>query len=638
MPIMSDKWIRQKAENEQLIVPFHAESRSNNEDGTPVTSYGLSSFGYDIRLGNIFRLFNHRNSNNLNVDIGSVRDAVSPDVIDPVNFNEAHTTRYDLLDDECITIPPHGFMLGVSKERIKLGNEFTAICMEKSTLARCFTGDTKIALVDGTAPTFLEAIERVKKGEKLFGYSVDDDGCIAVAELVEPRKIGTEEVLTVVLDNGDEIECTPDHAFMQSNGKYIEAQDMVPGTSVMPLYRTINRGYEAVFQPRDTYITSTHWLADEYNVRSGKYGEHDNKCHRHHVDHNKRNNKPDNVIRMSPEEHKKHHDDINLSRPEYREMLSLAQKESWKKRAEEDKEFVSKWKEQSSKAANTFWYDDKHFATRQKWLSLNKEHQANRSPEQRREASDRLREYNLTVSFEQRSERRKRYWETVSDDNPERHRLALLKKRDDVTADTLENALKTTGSLRAAARFLNVDRSAFRRFPDLIRKYKELWDDKRIKVEDIAKAVSENLSIRDISEKLGVSRSYIQRRIKEAKEVLKLNFDNNHKVVEIKREKKIKDVYCLTAPEFGNFALEAGVFVKNCGLCVTVTPLEAGWEGYVTLELSNKTDLPIKLTPGMGICQVLFLHGNEPCEISYADRNGKYQDQPPEPVLPRRKM
>ena len=77
--------------------------------------------------------------------------------------------------------------------------------------------------------------------------------------------------------------------------------------------------------------------------------------------------------------------------------------------------------------------------------------------------------------------------------------------------------------------------------------------------------MSENLSIRDISEKLGVSRSYIQRRIKEAKEVLKLNFDTHHKVVEIKREKKIKDVYCLTAPEFGNFALEAGVFVKNCG-------------------------------------------------------------------------
>ena len=127
-----------------------------------------------------------------------------------------------------------------------------------------------------------------------------------------------------------------------------------------------------------------------------------------------------------------------------------------------------------------------------------------------------------------------------------------------------------------------------------------------------------------------------------AKEALNIEIGENHKVVTVRKASPgwegEQDVYCLTAPEYGNFALESGVFVHNCGLCVTVTPLEAGWEGYVTLELSNKTDLPIKLTPGMGICQVLFLHGNEPCEISYADRNGKYQDQPPEPVLPRRKM
>lgn len=78
--------------------------------------------------------------------------------------------------------------------------------------------------------------------------------------------------------------------------------------------------------------------------------------------------------------------------------------------------------------------------------------------------------------------------------------------------------------------------------------------------------------------------------------------------------------------------------LARCGLSVTITPLEAGWEGYVTLEISNKTNLPIKLTPGMGISQVLFFKGNEPCEISYSDRNGKYQNQPAQPVLPRRKL
>ena len=387
MPIMSDKWIKFKAENDQLIVPFHAESRSSNEDGTPVTSYGLSSFGYDIRLGNIFRFFNRSNPNNLNVEVRSVRDSIGPDVIDPVNFNEAHTSRHELRDDECITIPPHGFMLGVSKERIKLGNEFTAICMEKSTLARCFTGDTKIALADGTSPTFLEAIERIKNGERLFGYSVNEEVNITIAELIEPRKIGREEILEVVLDNGEIIRCTADHKFLTLDCDYVEAKDLVEGQSLYPLYRTVSRGYEAVYQPMDPYIV---------------------------------------------------------------------------------------------------------------------------------------------------------------------------------------------------------------------------------------------------------------RRMSKAKEALNIEIGENHKVVTVRKASPgwegEQDVYCLTAPEYGNFALESGVFVHNCGLCVTVTPLEAGWEGYVTLELSNKTDLPIKLTPGMGICQVLFIHGNESCEVSYADRSGKYQDQPAEPVLPRRKM
>ena len=387
MPIMSDKWIKFKAENDQLIVPFHAESRSSNEDGTPVTSYGLSSFGYDIRLGNIFRFFNRGNSNNLNVEVRSVRDSIGPDVIDPVNFNEALTSRHELRDGECITIPPHGFMLGVSKERIKLDNEFTAICMEKSTLARCFTGDTKIALADGTSPTFLEAIERIKNGERLFGYSVNEEANITIAELIEPRKIGREEILEVVLDNGEIIRCTADHKFLTLDCDYVEAKDLVEGQSLYPLYRTVSRGYEAVYQPMDPYIV---------------------------------------------------------------------------------------------------------------------------------------------------------------------------------------------------------------------------------------------------------------RRMSKAKEALNIEIGENHKVVTVRKASPgwegEQDVYCLTAPEYGNFALESGVFVHNCGLCVTVTPLEAGWSGYVTLEISNKTHLPIKLTPGMGICQVLFFQGNEPCEVSYADRNGKYQDQPAEPILPRRKL
>lgn len=72
----------------------------------------------------------------------------------------------------------------------------------------------------------------------------------------------------------------------------------------------------------------------------------------------------------------------------------------------------------------------------------------------------------------------------------------------------------------------------------------------------------------------------------------------------------------------------------RCGLIVNVTPFEPEWEGYVTLEISNTTPLPAKVYANEGIAQVLFFEGDEPCDVSYADRKGKYQSQQ-QIVLPR---
>lgn len=65
----------------------------------------------------------------------------------------------------------------------------------------------------------------------------------------------------------------------------------------------------------------------------------------------------------------------------------------------------------------------------------------------------------------------------------------------------------------------------------------------------------------------------------------------------------------------------------RAGLVCNVTPLEPGWEGYVTLEISNTTPLPAKVYANEGIVQVLFFEGDEECETSYADKKGKYQGQ-----------
>ena len=65
----------------------------------------------------------------------------------------------------------------------------------------------------------------------------------------------------------------------------------------------------------------------------------------------------------------------------------------------------------------------------------------------------------------------------------------------------------------------------------------------------------------------------------------------------------------------------------RCGIIVNVTPLEPEWEGHVTLEFSNTTNLPAKIYANEGVAQLLFLESDEDCETSYRDRGGKYQRQ-----------
>ena len=65
----------------------------------------------------------------------------------------------------------------------------------------------------------------------------------------------------------------------------------------------------------------------------------------------------------------------------------------------------------------------------------------------------------------------------------------------------------------------------------------------------------------------------------------------------------------------------------RCGIIVNVTPFEPEWEGHVTIEISNTTPLPARIYAREGIAQVLFFQSDEPCEISYKDKSGKYQAQ-----------
>ena len=113
MTIQSDKWIRNMAKSHEMINPFEENQIRDNK-----ISYGLSSYGYDARVSNEFKIFTNVNS----------------EVIDPKNFKQSNFISKKV--NECI-IPPNSFVLASTVEYFKIPNDIMVICLGKSTYARC---------------------------------------------------------------------------------------------------------------------------------------------------------------------------------------------------------------------------------------------------------------------------------------------------------------------------------------------------------------------------------------------------------------------------------------------------------------------------------------------------------------------
>ena len=117
MSIKSDNWIIEQAEKNQLIKPFEKE-QIREVDNKKVISYGVSSYGYDVRCANEFKIFTNTFSS----------------VVDPKNFDEK--SFVDIQDSECI-IPPNSFALARTVEYFKIPRSILTLCLGKSTYARC---------------------------------------------------------------------------------------------------------------------------------------------------------------------------------------------------------------------------------------------------------------------------------------------------------------------------------------------------------------------------------------------------------------------------------------------------------------------------------------------------------------------
>ena len=174
----------------------------------------------------------------------------------------------------------------------------------------CFTGDTKVRLVDGRSLSFLDLIDEFNQGKINYVYSFNES-----TQRIEVKPIinawctkKNAKIMKVVLDNGEEIRCTLNHRFMMRDGTYKEAKDLKPMDSMMPLYTKLNDkgliGYRLFYEP----------MENEWHFEHRRFASQidDAKYLVHHKNCNKLDNSPTNLIWCSKERHYQIHLELQV--------------------------------------------------------------------------------------------------------------------------------------------------------------------------------------------------------------------------------------------------------------------------------------------------------------------------------------
>jgi DNA gyrase subunit B len=441
--------------------------------------------------------------------------------------------------------------------------------VEGDSAGGCFSGDTKIALVDGRNITFKELIEEHKLGITNFCYTIKENGSVGIEKITNPRITkNNTPVVQVILNNNEEIICTPNHKFMLRNGQYKEAKDLTNKDSLMPLNKKLSKiggritinGYEMIWDPNKNWVF-THMLSDEYNLNNNIYSIKTGAI-RHHINFNKLNNNPTNIVRLSKEEHLDLHSKI-LSKTLHREDVKQKCREI--KKSKEFRIKISEWAKQPSikkmlsERAKKQWAnnDYKKFMT-QKFLEFyysNEEYRnksidmLNKSQkmywsklENRQKASDRVKGYfkqNIKIKQEL-SIKAKEQWNNESLKNWRSAKTKeqwteefRLKRKEAYNKTYYENTIKILKQVYESNNFINIDY------------YNQLRKETKNK----------NLLLFD---------TFVNRFFNGNLELAKDSIVNyNHKIKRIEFLTDKIDVYDIEVPNTHNFALASGVFVHN---------------------------------------------------------------------------
>ncbi len=420
--------------------------------------------------------------------------------------------------------------------------------VEGDSAGGCFPGDTKIALADGRNVSLIDLVEEARQGKEHYCYTLRQDGHIGIEKILYPRMTRRNaQVVKVVLDSDEEIICTPDHQFMLRDSTFQEAQQLKPETSLMPLKRKLSEvqgritieGYEMVLNPATHKWVFTHMLSDQYNVEKGIYSIKDG-AHRHHIDFNKLNNNPTNIVRISEAGHLQiHREHIRRTlhrpeviekcnnvkrRPEYRQKMANIIKEKYGGMLSQ--KAVKQWENEAYKRYMTekyleFYRSNEEYRKRSLAVLNEAQRQYWNSGENRKEQSARVKNF-----FSTHPERKVWLSDSAKDQWNNTHLLAWRSNKTKEHMSLLRSIYENEGSVDG-------------------------YEQKR------AQRQKKNKNLLKMS-------TLLQRFFENDKgKLLEAVQGFNHKVRRVEVLTQQMNVYDIEVPNTHNFALASGIFVHN---------------------------------------------------------------------------
>jgi DNA gyrase subunit B len=382
----------------------------------------------------------------------------------------------------------------------------------------CFTGDTKVKLVDGRSLSFLELVDEYNNNKTNYVYSINlETNKIEAKPILKAWKtLENQPLVKLTFDNGEAVECTLNHRFMLRDGSYIEAQDLLPGDSLMPLYTKYpSKGglakYRLYYEP----------FEDKWHFEHRAFAKEiiDEKHLVHHRDCNPNNNSPENLVWCSKSQHQKIHAEM--------------QTEACSKEAIEKKSRSLTQRHEENKKSEV--YALRAYKTSQSLLKHNLEKYG----------------HNKTIDFQNHikeiEETFNVKWDelTVNEKNSYGVKLSRINNpeiQEKVTANVIKNHKlgKYQKAKKALSEHNQHTKELKRLFPNIDKEmFINMFGFEYDSIEPYKKGPWTN--------------RYRQ----------KLYDLKNHKVVSIEFIEKCEDVYDIEVADNHNFALAAGIFVHN---------------------------------------------------------------------------